>query len=67
LALLQIIEDRHDRYATIITSQLSVAAWYQYINEITIDDAILDRMIHQAHRIDLMGESLRKIQAIKPM
>jgi len=67
LALLQIIEDRHNKYATIITSQLPVAAWHQYINESTIADAILDRIIHQAHRIDLMGESLRKIHAFKPM
>ena len=60
LALLQIIEDRHNKYATIITSQLPVTAWYQYIGDDTIADAILDRIIHQAHRIDLKGESLRK-------
>lgn len=60
LALLQIIEDRHNRYSTIITSQLPLASWHQYINESTIADAILDRIIHQAHRIDLQGESLRK-------
>lgn len=60
LALLQIIEDRHNKYATIITSQLPVTAWYQYIGDYTIADAILDRIIHQAHRIDLKGESLRK-------
>lgn len=60
LALLQIIEDRHSRYSTIITSQLPVAAWHQYINEDTIADAILDRLIHRAIRIDLKGESLRK-------
>lgn len=60
LALLQIIEDRHNKYATIITSQLPVAAWHQYINENTIADAILDRIIHHAHRIELTGDSLRK-------
>ena len=60
LALLQIIEDRHNRYATIITSQLPVSSWHSYINENTIADAILDRIIHKAHRIELMGESLRK-------
>ncbi|MCP9745770.1 ATP-binding protein, partial [Lacihabitans sp. CS3-21] len=48
------------KYATIITSQLPVSAWHQYINDNTIADAILDRIIHQAHRIDLKGESLRK-------
>ena len=60
LALLQIIEDRHNRYATIITSQLPVSAWHAYINENTIADAILDRIIHKAQRIELLGESLRK-------
>lgn len=60
LALLQIIEDRHSRYSTIITSQLPISAWHQYINENTVADAILDRIIHQAHRIELKGESLRK-------
>jgi len=65
LALLQIIEDRHNRYATIITSQLPVAAWHQYIDDSTIADAILDRIIHQAHRVELEGESLRKLVKIK--
>jgi len=67
LALLQIIEDRHNKYATIITSQLPVSLWHQYINDHTIADAILDRIIHQAHRIDLKGESLRKNNKIKPL
>lgn len=65
LALLQIIEDRHNRYATIITSQLPVSSWHSYINENTIADAILDRIIHKAQRIELMGESLRKNNAKK--
>jgi DNA replication protein DnaC len=60
LALLQIIEDRHNKYATIITSQLPISAWHQYIDDDTIADAILDRIIHQAHRIELQGESMRK-------
>jgi len=64
LALLQIIEDRHSRYSTIITSQLPISAWHQYINENTVADAILDRIIHQAHRIELKGESLRKATKI---
>ena len=64
LALLQIIEDRHNKYATIITSQLPVSAWYDYIDDATIADAILDRIIHQATRIELKGESLRKKQKI---
>ena len=61
LALLQIIEDRHNKYATIITSQLPVATWHQYIDDNTIADAILDRIIHQEIRINLEGESLRKV------
>lgn len=65
LALLQIIEDRHNRYSTIITSQLPVSAWLEYINDNTIADAILDRIIHQAHRIELKGESLRKNKKIE--
>lgn len=61
LALLQIIEDRHNKYATIITSQLPVTTWHQYIDDNTIADAILDRIIHQAIRITLEGESMRKV------
>jgi DNA replication protein DnaC len=64
LALLQIIEDRHSRYSTIITSQLPVSAWHQYINENTMADAILDRIIYQSHRIELKGESMRKTTKI---
>ena len=60
LALLQIIEDRHNKYATIITSQVPVSAWHQYINENTIADAILDRIVNSSHRITLEGQSLRK-------
>lgn len=67
LALLQIIEDRHGRQSTLFTSQLPVSAWHQYINENTIADAILDRVIHQAHRIELTGESLRKSSKLKAL
>jgi DNA replication protein DnaC len=66
LALLQIIEDRHNRYATIITSQIPVADWHTYINDNTVADALLDRIIHKAHRIELAGESLRKSQKLNP-
>jgi DNA replication protein DnaC len=58
--LMEIIEDRHGRKSTIIASQLPVASWYDVIGEETIADAILDRLVHTAHRIELMGESLRK-------
>ena len=58
--LMEIIEDRHARKATIIASQLPVASWYEIIGEETIADAILDRLVHTSHRIELKGESLRK-------
>jgi DNA replication protein DnaC len=60
LDLMEIIEDRHARKATIIASQLPVANWYNIIGEETIADAILDRLVHTSHRIELKGESLRK-------
>ncbi|RNL67464.1 AAA family ATPase [Sinomicrobium pectinilyticum] len=58
--LLEIIEDRHGRAATIIASQLPVGSWYEIIGEATIADAILDRLVHTSHRIELKGESMRK-------
>lgn len=58
--LMEIIEDRHGRAATIIASQLPVASWFEVIGEDTIADAILDRLVHTSHRIELKGDSLRK-------
>ena len=60
LNLLDIIEDRHAKKSTIITSQIPVKDWYDMIGEKTIADAVLDRIVHQAVRIELFGESLRK-------
>jgi len=60
LALLQILEDRYGKKSVIITSQLPVPKWHEYIGESTIADAIMDRLAVNAHRIDLKGESLRK-------
>jgi DNA replication protein DnaC len=60
MAFLEIIEDRYDIKSTIISSQLPVSKWYDVIGESTIADAILDRLVNGAHRIDLKGESLRK-------
>lgn len=57
---MEIIEDRHGKHATIIASQLPTEAWHQVIGEQTIADAILDRLVHSAHRINLKGESMRK-------
>lgn len=59
-ALMEIIEDRHKKASMIITSQLPVNFWHEVIGEKTIADAILDRIVHDAHRIELKGESLRK-------
>ncbi len=57
---MEIIEDRHGKASTLITSQVPVSKWYEVIGEVTIADAIMDRLIHNAHRIELKGESLRK-------
>jgi DNA replication protein DnaC len=57
---LEIIEDRHAKRATIIVSQLPVASWFEVISDAVIADAILDRIVHSAHRFELKGESLRK-------
>jgi len=59
-ALMEIIEDRHGKGSTIITSQVPVSKWHEIIGEKTVADAILDRIIHEAHRLELTGESLRK-------
>lgn len=58
--LLDIIEDRHGRKSIIITSQLPVTNWYDAIGDPTVADAILDRIVHSAHQIELYGESMRK-------
>lgn len=60
LTLLEIMEDRHGRSSTLITSQFPISKWHQIIGEPTIADAICDRIIHHAHRIELKGESVRK-------
>jgi DNA replication protein DnaC len=60
LILLQILEDRYERASTIISSQLPVGKWHEYFDEPTLADAILDRIIPKAHRIELKGNSLRK-------
>jgi DNA replication protein DnaC len=61
--LLEIMEDRHGRGSTIVTSQLPVEHWHEIIGDPTIADAILDRLVHNAHRLTLKGESLRKAAA----
>lgn len=58
--LMEIIEDRHGKSSTIITSQVPVSKWHEIIGEKTVADAILDRIIHEAHRLELKGDSMRK-------
>jgi len=65
-ALMEIIEDRHGKTSLIITSQLPVSKWFEVIGEKTIADAILDRIVHDAHRIELKGESMRRKRSIEP-
>ena len=60
LDLLEILDDRHGKKSTIITSQLPVTKWHDVIADQTIADAILDRLVHNAHRVELKGPSLRK-------
>jgi DNA replication protein DnaC len=62
LSLLDVIEDRHAKRSTIFTSQIPVDKWHGLIEDSTIADAILDRVVHTAHRIELKGESMRKIK-----
>jgi DNA replication protein DnaC len=60
LSFLEIIEDRHDQKSTVITSQMPVEQWYEIISDKTVADAILDRLVHSSHRIEIEGESFRK-------
>ena len=61
--LMDIVEDRHGKKSTLINSQVPVKDWYDIIGEKTIADAVLDRIVHQAIRIELHGDSIRKLQA----
>ena len=63
MALLEIIEDRHEKGTAIFTSQLPVNEWYEIIGEKTVADAIMDRLVHSAQRIELTGESMRRKRA----
>ena len=58
--LMEVIEDRHGRRSTLIASQLPIDHWHEYLGDATLADAILDRLLHGAHRITLRGESMRK-------
>ncbi len=65
-ALMDIIDERYNRSSTIVSSQLPVSTWYDIIGDNTMADAILDRLVHSSHRIDLKGESLRKLKLNEP-
>ena len=62
--LLEVIEDRHGVHSTLLTSQLPVRAWHEYLNEPTVADALLDRLLNGAHRLELTGDSMRKKEAL---
>lgn len=62
--LLEILDDRHQSASTIITSQLPLQHWHDFIGDPTFADAILDRLIHNAHKIELKGESMRKKRSV---
>ena len=64
--LLEILDDRYDKKSTLITSQLPVDQWHAYINEPTLADAILDRLVHNSYRVTLSGASMRKHKALTP-
>ena len=59
--LLDLLEDRYDRKATLITSQYPVSAWHGLFRDPTLADAIMDRLTHHSHRIELTGRSLREL------
>jgi DNA replication protein DnaC len=61
--LLEVIEDRHGLCSTIVATQLPIESWHDNIRDPTIADAILDRLIHNAHKINLKGESMRKLRS----
>lgn len=63
--LLEIVEDLTGTGSTIITAQLPVSKWYEYLNNETVADAILDRLIHGSHKIEITGDSMRKSRAEK--
>jgi DNA replication protein DnaC len=60
--LLEVVEDRSGLRSTIVTSQLPVSHWHEQLGEPTVADAIMDRLVHNAHRIELRGDSLRRPQ-----
>jgi len=64
--LLEIVDDRYDRRATLITSQLPLDQWHAYLGDRTVADAILDRLVHNAYKLALQGDSMRKRRSATP-
>jgi DNA replication protein DnaC len=63
--LLELLDDRVGTRSTLITSQLPVKAWHTYLDDPTLADAILDRIVHSSHKIELKGKSLRDHEQVK--
>ena len=61
--MLEVLDDRHNKLSTVITSQLPVKLWHETIGDETLADAILDRLVHNAHRVEIKGDSMRKKQS----
>lgn len=64
--LLEIVDDRYEKGSLLVTSQVPVSRWHELVGNPTLGDAILDRIVHRAHRIELKGASLRKRHAVNP-
>jgi len=62
--LLEIVDDRYDKGSLLITSQVPVGRWHEVVGDLTIGDAIIDRVVHRAHRLELKGASMRKKQTV---
>lgn len=62
--LLELLDDRYARRSTIVTSQIPIKLWHEAIGNSTLADAILDRLIHRAYRLEMKGESMRKLKTI---
>ncbi len=62
--LFEILDDRYDRHSTLVAAQIPIEHWHESIGDPTLADAILDRLVHNAHKIALKGESMRKQRGI---
>ncbi len=61
-AFLEICDERYQRRSTMLTNQLPVSAWHAQIGDPTVADSILDRLVHNAHRVEMQGDSMRKLR-----